>query len=158
MAGLVAVAPAAFEVNNAYAFFLNVGLLHSLGFIDYMSWNGPSWSISVEFYSYLIFGLVLLLAQRFGSIRYLYGCAALLVACSWLAIVVVLSKKDLALIFDFGILRCITGFFLGVLTVKAVGFLPRTTSAGLQGISTCGPGCMSPWSRLKPILRSVIAP
>lgn len=133
MAGLVAVAPAAFEVNNAYAFFLNVGLLHSLGFIDYMSWNGPSWSISVEFYTYLIFGLVLLLAQRFGSIKYLYVCAALLVACNWLAIVLVLGKKDLALIFDFGILRCITGFFLGVLTVKAAVFLPRTISPGLQG-------------------------
>lgn len=133
MAGLVAVAPAAFEVNNAYSFFLNVGLLHSLGFIDYMSWNGPSWSISVEFYTYLIFGLVLLLAQRSASIKYLYVCAALLVAGSWLAIVLVLGKKDLALIFDFGVLRCITGFFLGVLTVKAVALLPRAISPGLQG-------------------------
>jgi len=133
MAGLVAVAPAAFEVNNAYAFLLNVGLLHSLGFIDYMSWNGPSWSISVEFYTYLIFALVLVLAQRFGSVRFLYAGAALLVACSWFVIVLVLGKKDLALIFDFGILRCITGFFLGVLTVKAVAFLPRKIEPGVQG-------------------------
>src|SRR5258708_16655147 len=97
VAGVVVAMPAAFEVNNAYSFFLNVFLLHSLGFIDYLSWNAPSWSISVEFYTYLVFGLVVLLAQRLGSLRYLYGCAAFLVAGSWLVIVFVLDKRSLGL-------------------------------------------------------------
>jgi peptidoglycan/LPS O-acetylase OafA/YrhL len=134
MAGVVVAMPAAFEVNNAYSFFLNVFLLHSLGFIDYLSWNAPSWSISVEFYTYLVFGLVVLLAQRLGSLRYLYGCAAFLVAGSWLVIVFVLDKKSLGLQYDFGFLRCITSFFLGVLTVKVVQRLPRNgIGPGLQG-------------------------
>ncbi len=64
MAGVVVAVPAAFEVNNAYSFVLNLLLLHSMGFIDYLSWNAPSWSISVEFYTYLVFGLIVLLAQR----------------------------------------------------------------------------------------------
>ena len=68
MAGVVVAAPAAFEVNNAYSFFLNVFLLHSMGFIDYLSWNAPSWSISVEFYTYVVFGLIVLLAQRMRSL------------------------------------------------------------------------------------------
>jgi peptidoglycan/LPS O-acetylase OafA/YrhL len=133
MAGLVVAVPAAFEVNNAYSFVLNLFLLHSMGFIDYLSWNAPSWSISVEFYTYLVFGLVVLLAQRLRSPRYLYLGAALLVAGSWLAIVFVLQKKSLGLQTDFGILRCFTSFFLGVLTVKVVDGLPRKISPALQG-------------------------
>jgi peptidoglycan/LPS O-acetylase OafA/YrhL len=132
MAGVVVAMPAAFEVNNAYSFFLNVFLLHSLGFVDYLGWNVPSWSISVEFYTYLVFGLVLHLAQWQGSTRYLYGCAVFLVVSSWLAIVLV-GKKDLALQHDFGLLRCLTGFFLGVLTVTAVSRVPRNLSSVLQG-------------------------
>src|SRR5260221_10237597 len=133
MAGIVVAMPAAFEVNNAYSFFLNVFLLHSLGFIDYLSWNAPSWSISVEFYTYLVFGLVLLFAQRLGSIRYLYAWAAFLVVSSWFTIVFVLDKKGLGLQYDFGFLRCITSFFIGVLTVKAVQRLRRKISPGWQG-------------------------
>ncbi|KJC49495.1 acetyltransferase [Bradyrhizobium sp. LTSP885] len=132
-AGLVVAVPAAFEVNNAYSFVLNLFLLHSMGFIDYLSWNAPSWSISVEFYTYLVFGLVVLFAQRLRSPRWLYLGAALLVAGSWLVIVFVLQKKSLGLQTDFGILRCFTSFFLGVLTVKVVDGLPRKISPALQG-------------------------
>jgi len=133
LAGVVAIAPAAFEVNNAYSFFLNVFLLHSLGFVDYLNWNAPSWSISVEFYTYLVFGLVMLLAQWFGSRRYFYACAALLVAGSWLAIVLVVGKNTLELQWDFGLLRCIMGFFLGVLTAKVAPLLPRSINPAVQG-------------------------
>ncbi len=132
-AGVVVAAPAAFEVNNAYSFVLNIFLLHSMGPIDYLSWNAPSWSISVEFYTYLVFGLVVLLAQRLGSLRSLYICAGLLVAGSWLVIVFVLQKKSLGLQTDFGILRCFVSFFLGVLTVRVVDRLPRSISPALQG-------------------------
>ena len=124
MAGVIAVVPVEFEVNNAYSFFLNVFLLHSLGFVHYLNWNAPSWSISVEFYTYLVFGIVLLIAQRFASLRWLYVLSALLVAGSWLTLTVVLGKRDLEAQFDFGLLRCFTSFFLGVLTVKAVALLP----------------------------------
>ena len=132
-AGIIVAMPAASDFNNAYSFFLNVFLLHSLGFIDHLSWNWPSWSISVEFYTYLVFGLVLLWAQRFGSIRYLYAWAAFLIVSSWIAVVFVPDKGNLDLDNDFGFFRCVTSFFLGVLTVKAVQRLPRNISRGLQG-------------------------
>lgn len=131
--GIIAVVPTTFEVNNAYSFFLNVFLLHSLGFVGYLNWNAPSWSISVEFYTYLVFAAVLLVAQRLRSLRWLYICAACLVVGSWLTLVVLLGKRDLGAQYDFGLLRCFTSFFLGVLTVEAVSRLPRKLGPGLQG-------------------------
>ena len=132
-AGVVAATPAAFEVNNTYSFILNLFLLHSMGFIDYLSWNAPSWSISVEFYTYVIFGLVLLLAQRFGSSISFYVTSALIAASSLVFIIFVLDKPSLGLQTDFGILRCFTSFFLGALAVRIVKDVPRTVSPFLQG-------------------------
>lgn len=138
-AGVVVAAPMAFEVNNAYSFLLNVLLLHSMGFIDYLSWNAPSWSISVEFYTYLVFGLIVLIAQRLRSLLWLYVLAGLLVVGSLFVIVFVLDKTSLGLQTDFGILRCFVSFFIGVLTVRAVRGLPgrpnRVVQCALQLIA-----------------------
>lgn len=132
-AGVVVAAPMAFEVNNAYSFLLNVLLLHSMWFIDYLSWNAPSWSISVEFYTYLVFGLVVLIAQRLRSLLWLYVLAGFLVVGSLFVIVFVLDKTSLGLQTDFGILRCFVSFFIGVLTVRIVRGLPGRPSPVVQG-------------------------
>lgn len=133
MAGVVAAVPAAFEVNNTYSFVLNLFLLHSMGFVDYLSWNAPSWSISVEFYTYLAFGLVVLLAQRFGSSLYFYGAAALVALGSLIVIIFVLDKPSLGLQTDFGVMRCFASFFLGAVTARIAKGVPRTGSPRLQG-------------------------
>src|SRR4051794_5704247 len=133
MAGVVVAAPAAFEVNNAYSFGLNVLLLHSMGFIDYLSWNAPSWSISVEFYTYLVFGLIVLLAQRMRSLLWFYVLCGALAICSLVVIIFVLDKRSLGLQTDFGILRCFVSFFLGVLTVRFVDRLPAKPGPAVQG-------------------------
>jgi peptidoglycan/LPS O-acetylase OafA/YrhL len=132
-AGVMAATSFAFEVNNGYSFFLNVLLLHSLGFLNYLGWNAPSWSISVEFYTYLIFGLALLLAHRLRLKGSFYWISIGLSVGCWLIIVVVLGKQSLELQNDFGLLRCIVSFFLGVLTVKLVSGLPQKIGSGLQG-------------------------
>jgi len=133
MAGVVVTAPAAFEVNNGYSFFLNVFLLQSVGLVQYLSWNAPSWSISVEFYTYLVFGLMLLAAQRFNSRAWFYIGAVALAIGSWLILAMVVAAPQLDVQFDWGLLRCFTSFFLGVLAVKAVEALPRDISPALQG-------------------------
>jgi peptidoglycan/LPS O-acetylase OafA/YrhL len=132
-AGMIVAMPTGFEVNNSYSFILNIFLLHSLGFVQYLNWNAPSWSISVEFYTYLVFGVVLLGAQRLGSLRWLWGLSAVLAIGSWFSLVVLLGRQDLGAQYDFGLLRCFTSFFLGVLTVRAVSYLPRTIGPGVQG-------------------------
>ena len=133
MTGVIVAVPTAFEVNNTYSFVLNLFLLHSMGFIDYLSWNAPSWSISVEFYTYLAFGLVVLVAQRFGAALYFYVAAALIAVGSLVFIIFVLDKPSLGLQTDFGILRCFTSFFLGALTARIVKDVPRTMPPLLQG-------------------------
>ncbi|MFB6416294.1 MULTISPECIES: acyltransferase family protein [Bradyrhizobium] len=133
MAGVVVAAPTAFEVNNAYSFGLNVLLLHSMGFIDYLSWNAPSWSISVEFYTYLVFGLIVLLALRMRSLSWFYVLCGLLAVGSLVFIIFVLEKKSLELQTDFGLLRCFVGFFLGVLMVRIVDRLPAKPAPAVQG-------------------------
>jgi len=134
MAGIVVAAPAAFEVNNSYSFLLNVFLLHSMGFIDYLSWNAPSWSISVEFYTYLAFGLVVLLAQRMRSLSLFYALSGAIALGSLAIIVFGLDKKSLGLQTDFGILRCFVSFFLGVLTLRVVRRLPGKPDTVVQGV------------------------
>jgi len=133
MAGVVVAAPAAFEVNNAYSFGLNVLLLHSMGFIDYLSWNAPSWSISVEFYTYLVFGLLVLIALRMRSLAWFYVLSGLLAIGSLVFIIFVLEKKSIELQTDFGLLRCFVGFFLGVLMVRIVDRLPAKPGPAAQG-------------------------
>ncbi len=117
-------APAEAPVNNAYSFFINVLLLHALGFVPYLSWNGPSWSISAEFYTYLVFGAVVVVVQRGGDIRVLRGISAGLVAVSLVVIIFVLGKDSMDFHYDFGFVRCVLSFFLGVLTANFVASLP----------------------------------
>ena len=46
------------SINDGQAFLHNIFLTHSF-FIEDLSFNGQSWSISTEFYTYLIFGFLL---------------------------------------------------------------------------------------------------
>ncbi|HHF7372804.1 acyltransferase family protein [Legionella bozemanae] len=43
--------------NTWKTFILNLTLLHAWGFTEFLSWNQPSWSVSTEFFSYLLFPL-----------------------------------------------------------------------------------------------------
>lgn len=55
--GVIANVPA-FEVNNASSFIANIFLLQNWT-VTNITFNGPSWSISAEFYTYLIFAVLL---------------------------------------------------------------------------------------------------
>lgn len=53
----------AFTVNSPLSFVYNILLLQSFC-VDGLTWNYPSWSISAEFYTYLGYGLALLLTRN----------------------------------------------------------------------------------------------
>lgn len=92
-------------------------LLNGLGFEPALRWNGPSWSISSEFWTYLLFGSVVV---AFLS-RY------------WLALIPIVVLGPLVLYgwspdymdttVQYGFVRCLYGFALGALvylgTLKA---------------------------------------
>lgn len=88
-----------------------VALVHGLGFA-HPSFNAPSWSISAEFWTYIAFGLVALCmgagAPRIAVAMFVFGAAALI------TMFVLNSPAGLYTAFEFGFLRCLAGFSLGV--------------------------------------------
>ncbi|MFK4654869.1 hypothetical protein ABIF97_004803 [Bradyrhizobium japonicum] len=119
------------QVNNVYSFVANVFLLHAMGVLDYLSWNGPSWSISAEFYTYLVFGAVVVLSQRLGYIKLVYVFSAVLAVMGAALIIFVLKNETL----DFqtnAFTRCFLGFFVGVLTLRFVSGKGRSVSPFVQ--------------------------
>lgn len=125
------------QVNNVYSFVANVFLLHAMGVLDYLSWNGPSWSISAEFYTYIVFAGVVVLAQRLGYIRLVYVLSAVLAVLGAALIIFVLKNETL----DFqtnGFTRCFLGFFIGVLTLRFVTGRGRAVSPLVQSVCQIG--------------------
>ncbi|CAN7307793.1 acyltransferase [Cupriavidus necator] len=107
----------AFKIPTLYEIAGTVTLTHSLGFFDRMILNYASWSISTEFYTYLLFAL-LCLALR-GTARYVaFGIVAIGgVAASLYGAVVthdcLNAGKCLNMTYDFGLARCFAAFFVG---------------------------------------------
>lgn len=91
-----------------------------------MSWNGPAWSVAVEFYVYLIFALVLLLA---GARTALFALLAIAAALALAAT----SPTSMFVTYDFGFLRCVYGFFVGCVAYRLSSRLgaPRLGAATL---------------------------
>ena len=103
--GLHAATSAAFTDNNGWAFLQHLVLLQAIGPLGRAeTFNIPAWSISVEFYTYLLFGALLLVLK---GRRRLVSAGSLLALFS----LVLLSTGS-----TFGwqyLLRGVTGFFLG---------------------------------------------
>ena len=109
--GLIANHPA-FSSNNFSAFIGNLFLLQSLHIYHHITFNYPSWSISAEFYTYIVFALLVLWpsGKRALLVRSALTCT---LAAGFL---IYLGPTALGDTNDYGIVRCLTGFFLGVLT------------------------------------------
>lgn len=107
--------------------FSNLLLLHSMGLHSYLSWNFPSWSISVEFYTYVLFALVVL----FFGIRRLSLVSIILYIGAPVALFLLTQRDSADFTYDFGIIRCVGGFFGGVLVQK----LYQRTSENFSNMS-----------------------
>ncbi|MDQ9169240.1 acyltransferase [Oxalobacteraceae bacterium R-40] len=106
-------------IPSAAEIFSTLTLTHSLGLFDDLILNTPSWSISTEFYTYLLFAAVCLIfpAKKrwpvFGLLT-LFGMAVTI----WSSISVhdCLEKGGcMGVTYDYGFLRCVYSFFLGAL-------------------------------------------
>jgi peptidoglycan/LPS O-acetylase OafA/YrhL len=93
----------------------NVALVQALGLYSTfrtLQWNYPSWSISVEFYTYLIFAAVCFVPGRYRT----YGTMLL---CALGGVVIILfSPTGLRQGEDLALFRCLYGFFAGMLVYR----------------------------------------
>lgn len=102
----------AFEGAKApWTILPEIALAHGLGITGLTDWNSPSWSISTEFWTYLVFAALVL-----GFRREMALASAAVVVLSLGALIGV-SETGMDVTFDYGFLRCLAGFFTGVLTL-----------------------------------------
>ena len=93
----------------------NLFLLQSMGIHDKLTWNYPSWSISVEFYTYLVFAIVAGISLKFKNLLKIQY--AILITISLFILYINTESLSFAT-YDYGIFRCISGFFLGSISYK----------------------------------------
>ena len=101
-----------FQPEDGRTALANIFLLHAMGVDDSLSWNWPSWSISAEFYAYLLFAVVCIIAR---PVRI---SLALLIACASAIVVLVLSPRYINTTYELGYFRCLFGFFSGVVVFR----------------------------------------
>lgn len=120
--GLVSAKPA-FTDNNLSSFIAHLFLIHEW-IIPESTWNGLSWSISAEFYTYAIFGVIALLVA---------GSRPLTVVISILLVLVtggLLLKHGFMVPNLSGPARCVYAFFLGVLAFIIFSYASRRGKLG----------------------------
>ncbi|MCK9917832.1 acyltransferase [Microbacteriaceae bacterium K1510] len=94
-------------------------LLNAINLVYGNVWNGPAWSIGAEFYVYLLFAMVLLVASRRLVLPSLaLSVAGLIVMHHW-------APALMNSTWDYGVIRCIAGFFGGVVAFHAYEMLGR---------------------------------
>lgn len=96
----------AFKINNFGAILANLALVQAI-ILPNLTLNGPSWSISTEFYTYLIFGALLLLPMRRVGFVVLWIVAALVMVFAEHGSLDITGSPD-------AIFRCLYSFVLGV--------------------------------------------
>lgn len=105
-------------------------LVHSLGLYDDVVWNPPSWSISVEFYAYLAFAILVMLTRRWCVLA-----AVLAVVGS--AVVLVGDGSYLGAPLPLRFFRCTYGFFTGMIGYAVFLRLHSRLQALGNGSLTC---------------------
>jgi peptidoglycan/LPS O-acetylase OafA/YrhL len=87
----------------------SVLLANAMGLLPSLTWNIPSWSIAAEYWTYVVFGLLV------WRVRAQVTAGALVLAAGAAAALVVWSRHGMDATYDLGIVRCLYGFFVGVL-------------------------------------------
>ena len=98
-----------FRENNLTAIVQHLFLVQAIGPTNNaITFNGPAWSISVEFFTYLVFGMCVLFSAKKKD--------ALFSLIAFVSLVLLVSQTT----FGFNrLLQCLAGFFIGCLTALA---------------------------------------
>lgn len=109
------------EINNIFTFVQNLFLLQ--GVASSTSWNFPSWSIGVEFYTYIIFFAVMFFSSQLSNTtRY-----AVIVSIAFVSYLIMTIHHGEPFILQ-NMFRCVSEFFLGILIYALYKHIPLTIS------------------------------
>ena len=124
-------------LSLAGTFVSNLLLIQAWGIHDVLSWNRPAWSISAEWAAYLSFPVVVWLIGMTRPIA-----AFVLVALAWVGLDILVMQQEhrsLNLSYDFGVLRCLTVFALGVGVYRTYRSIENSELGSLAGSDvSCG--------------------
>ncbi len=121
---------------NPRAIPTNLLLIHSFGIHKLFNWNVPTWSVSAEWWAYMVFPFLALFIYRKKETA--IALLALFVILAYLSIMFWLPRvnffdpsaprrQNLDVTFDFGFLRGLAGFITGIILHKLyeTGFLAK---------------------------------
>lgn len=166
--------------NDIASLIANVFLLQAIIPFPELTWNASSWSISTEFYTYILFVAVFI---PLGKYR-LWGSAVVFVLSGLLLVWLDTYRTDLNLASGLGMAQCVFGFFAGNLTYELYlklrdtdalhgtapellatvvmlllfWFKPHYTTGNILGFSlvillfSYEGGAVSKWLRVRPLL------
>ena len=96
--------------NTPESLLLNLLLLQSWELQNNLSWNNPSWSISTEAFAYLLFPVLCVTSFRMPKTFLVILTLTPILGYS----VLLNTNRTLDYTFHLGLLRCISGFILGM--------------------------------------------
>jgi peptidoglycan/LPS O-acetylase OafA/YrhL len=137
--------------SNPRAIPTNLLLIHSFGIHKGFNWNVPSWSISAEWWAYMVFPFLAVFIYR--KKRMAVSILALFVILAYLSIMFWIPRvnmfdpttphrQNLDVTFDYGFLRGLAGFISGMILYKLyeAGILTKLFQKDISAIivmTTC---------------------
>ncbi|WP_460638517.1 acyltransferase family protein [Larkinella harenae] len=117
-----------FARNDLAAFISHLFLIQSYGMpVFWGSWNAPSWSISAEFFSYIVFCITIIFIRK-NKPSYKLMVYLILSAIMLLAIYLIHGDLDVKTE-QFGVLRCAYSFFMGCMACICYEHINRRSVA-----------------------------
>lgn len=120
--------------NSANSIITNLFLLHSMNFHNWFSWNHASWSISTEWWAYMIFPFLVAPFTRLNKTSKVIValiCFAGYLCITYFIIPIVTVPKEIPFVkadpsqlsinvaYQYGYMRCLCGFVLGMVVYEA---------------------------------------
>jgi len=120
--------------NNLYSVFTNLFLVQAMNFNKWFTWVHASWSISTEWWAYMIFPFLVAPFYKLNARGRTFICLMCVlgyICTSWFLTPIVTTPAEfhiphakstdwsLNLAYEYGFARCICGFILGMMTYHA---------------------------------------
>jgi peptidoglycan/LPS O-acetylase OafA/YrhL len=127
--GIIAGQPPFTGADTADTLLANMFMLQGLHVLPRLTWNTPSWSISCEFLAYVLFSALVLT----GLARHRLFPSVAGVTAAILYAAVAYGWGTLDVTYDWGVLRCVAGFSLGIVIYRARDDIQRIYWQGFAG-------------------------